>query len=131
FYRNLRQKAVFTEPLDDQLRRYPNQSLAAHVLGYVASDEREENGHARTVTAGKEGIEQSFDSKVRGVQGWRVTERDRHQREMVTFRDQNVEAQNGVNVVLTIDSVLQNILETALAQGMEKHSPLSISGIIV
>src|SRR4051794_31251000 len=33
FYRILRQKAVFVEPLDDQLRVYPNQSLAAHVLG--------------------------------------------------------------------------------------------------
>jgi cell division protein FtsI/penicillin-binding protein 2 len=131
FYRNLRQKAVFTEPLDDQLRVYPNQSLAAHVLGYVGSDDREENGQARTLTTGREGIEQSFDSKLRGVQGWRVTERDRQQREMVTFRDQNVEAQNGLNVVLTIDSVLQHILETALAEGMEKHSPVSISGIVV
>ena len=37
FYRNLRQKAVFVEPLDDQLRVYPNQSLAAHVLGYTSS----------------------------------------------------------------------------------------------
>ena len=130
-YRNLRQKAVFTELLDDQLRVYPNQSLAAHVLGYVGSDERGENGRARTVTTGREGVEQSFDSKLRGIQGWRVTERDRHQREMVTFRDQNVEAQNGLNVVLTIDSVLQHILETALAEGMEKHSPVSISGIMV
>jgi cell division protein FtsI/penicillin-binding protein 2 len=131
FYRVLRQKAVFVEPLDDQLRVYPNQSLAAHVLGYVSSEDREENGHARTLTVGKEGVEQSFDSKLRGVQGWRVTERDRHQRELVNFRDQNVEAKNGVNVVLTIDSVLQHILETALMDGMEKHSPLSISGIIV
>jgi cell division protein FtsI/penicillin-binding protein 2 len=131
FYRLLRQKAVFAETLDDQLRVYPNQSLAAHVLGYVGGEDREENGHARTLTVGREGIEQSFDSKLRGVQGWRVTERDRHQREMVTFRDQNVEAMNGLNVVLTIDSVLQHILETALAEGMDKHSPISISGIVV
>src|SRR6266704_3039382 len=66
FYRNLRQKAVFIEPLDDQLRVYPNQSLAAHVLGYVGSDEREENGRARTITTGREGVEQSFDSKLSG-----------------------------------------------------------------
>ena len=130
-FRLIRQKAVFAEPLDDQLRVYPNQSLAAHVLGYVGSEDREENGHALTVTVGREGVEQSFDSKLRGVSGWRVTEKDRHQREMVPFRDQNVEAQNGLNVVLTIDSVLQNILETALAEGMEKHSPISICGIIV
>jgi len=97
----------------------------------VGTDDREEHGHARTITTGREGIEQSFDAKLRGVQGWRVTERDGKKREMVMFRDQNVEAQNGLNVVLTIDSVLQHIVEVALADGMEKHSPISISGIIV
>jgi len=35
FRRDLRQKAVFTDPVDDQLRVYPNLNLAAHVLGYV------------------------------------------------------------------------------------------------
>jgi cell division protein FtsI/penicillin-binding protein 2 len=36
-----------------------------------------------------------------------------------------------VNVVLTIDSVIQHILESALADAMEKHSPISASGIVV
>ncbi len=131
FYRNLRQHAIFTDPVDDQLRVYPSQSLASHVLGYVGSDQREEDGKSIPITAGKEGVEQTFDAKLRGVKGWRVTERDGRHREMVTLRDQNVAAQNGLNVVLTIDSVLQHILETALAEGMEKHSPISISGILV
>jgi cell division protein FtsI/penicillin-binding protein 2 len=33
--------------------------------------------------------------------------------------------------VLTIDSVIQHIVETALVEAMEKHSPVSISGIVV
>ena len=37
----------------------------------------------------------------------------------------------GLNVVLTIDSVVQNILETALADGMKSNSPVSISGIVI
>jgi cell division protein FtsI/penicillin-binding protein 2 len=49
----------------------------------------------------------------------------------VSWREQEVEPQDGANVVLTIDSVIQNILESALAEGMEKHTPLSISGIVV
>jgi cell division protein FtsI/penicillin-binding protein 2 len=129
FYQNLRLKAIHTE--DDQMRIYPNQVLAAHVLGFTGSEEVTENGKKTSIISGKEGIEQSFDSKLRGSRGWRTTERDGHHREVVTFRDQNVEAQDGLNVVLTIDSVLQHILETALAEGMEKHSPLSISGIVV
>src|SRR5712671_6964036 len=47
------------------------------------------------------------------------------------MREQDVEARDGLNVVLTIDSVIQHIVELALAEAMEKHSPLSISGIVV
>jgi cell division protein FtsI/penicillin-binding protein 2 len=36
-----------------------------------------------------------------------------------------------LNVVLTIDSMVQHIVESALADALEKHSPLSISGIVV
>jgi cell division protein FtsI/penicillin-binding protein 2 len=42
-----------------------------------------------------------------------------------------VEPKDGLNLVLTIDSVLQNIVESALAEAKEKHTPLSISGIVV
>ena len=77
FYRDLRRGAIFAEKLDDQLRVYPNQTLAAHVLGYVGMDEREVNGRRLLETAGKDGIERSFNSKLAGVRGWRVTETDR------------------------------------------------------
>jgi cell division protein FtsI/penicillin-binding protein 2 len=72
-----------------------------------------------------------LDSKLSGVRGWRVTETDRRGREMVSRREQNVEPRSGLNVVLTIDSVIQHIVESALAQGMEKHTPISISAIVV
>jgi cell division protein FtsI/penicillin-binding protein 2 len=131
FYSELRTKAIFTEAVDDQLRVYPNQTLAAHVLGYVGLQEGQTNGNAVVATVGMDGIERSMDAKLRGIRGWRVTERDKARREMVTFREQNVEAQDGFNVVLTIDSVLQHIVETALVDAMEKHSPISISGIVI
>ena len=129
FYQSLRQKAIFAE--DSQLRAYPNQALAAHILGYVGTEDRITNGATRVEIVGKDGIEHMFDSKLRGVRGWRVTEKDRKQHEMVSRREQDVEARDGLNVVLTIDSVIQHIVETALAESMEKHSPASISGIVV
>ncbi|HVV00371.1 MAG TPA: penicillin-binding protein 2, partial [Verrucomicrobiae bacterium] len=127
FYDTLRSKAIFADPLDDQLRVYPNQRLAAHVLGYTGMRDADDG----ITTCGKDGIEQSFDATLRGVSGWRLTERDQRHREVVPLREQDVEPRDGLNVVLTIDSVIQSILETALAQGMEKNSPASISGIVV
>ena len=131
FYRDLRRGAIYVERFDDQQRVYPNQALAAHVLGYVGMNERKMDGRPLLETSGKDGIEQSFDAKLTGVRGWRLTEIDRPGREVVALREQDVEPQDGLNVVLTIDSVVQHIVESALAEGMDKHSPNSISGIVV
>jgi cell division protein FtsI/penicillin-binding protein 2 len=120
FYHNLRTKAIFPE--DDQIRLYPGQRLAAHVVGYVASDDEE---------TGLSGIECSFNSKLAGVAGWSKTELDRHQRELVPYREQDVAARDGLNVVLTLDAGLQNIVESELGSGAEKNSPISISCTMV
>jgi cell division protein FtsI/penicillin-binding protein 2 len=100
-------------------------------LGYVGMDEREVDGRRLTETSGKEGIERRFNSKLAGARGWRVTETDVSKREVVPLREQEVEPHDGLNVVLTIDSVVQHIVESALAEALEKHSPISISGIVV
>lgn len=131
FLRDLRSKAVFTDSLDDQLRVYPNQQLAAHVLGYVGTAEKEYNGERIIETTGMYGIERALNSKLSGVRGWRVTETDNRKHEVVWLRDQDVEPHDGCNVVLTIDSVIQNIVENALQEGMQKFSPISICAVVV
>jgi cell division protein FtsI/penicillin-binding protein 2 len=128
-YNDLRQKAVFAR--DDQLRIYPNQSLAAHVLGYTLYDEKEVNGTPVTEIYGKDGIEAKFNAKLAGVRGWRLTETDHSKKEVVPFREQEVEPCDGLNVVLTIDSFIQQALERALAEAMQKHTPISVSGLVI
>ena len=79
---------------------------------------------------GVDGVERSFNSKLSGVDGWRVTEADHSQRERVAWRVEDVGARDGLNVVLTVDSAIQHIVETALAEAAEKHTPKSITGIV-
>ena len=137
YYNSLR-KAVFTSPLDDQLRVYPNQTLAAHVLGYTKSTDENmrlnESGgdemHFRELV-GVDGIEARFDAELRGVPGWRYTEMDRSGKEVVAMRKENVEPRDGLNVVLTIDAVIQHIVESALAGALEKYAPTDIMCIVV
>ena len=129
FYRILRQKAVFAR--DDQMRVYPNQSLAAHILGFTQTEEHEFDGIPVSDITGRDGIELTLNSKLSGVRGWRLTGTDHRGREMVAWREQDVEARDGLNVVLTLDSVVQNIVETELADAMVKHTPISISGIVI
>ena len=126
FLRNLREYAISAEP--DQLRVYPNGPLAAHVLGFVGTVE---NTNHTSELIGYDGVEKFFDDKLRGASGWRVSGMDSRKNELVTLRDEDVQAQSGLNVVLTIDAAVQHILETILTNALARHAPENITGIVM
>ncbi len=130
-YRLLRNRAVFTDAPDEQIRVFPNGQLAAHVLGYDGEGVENNGDKPVNVLVGESGVEKLLDKKLRGARGWLVTEKDKQQREIRDKRQQDVGVHDGLNAVLTIDLVIQNILETALEDGMRRFSPISISGIVV
>jgi cell division protein FtsI/penicillin-binding protein 2 len=131
--RALRCKAVYAE--DDYQRTYPGRRLASHVLGYVQEIERLFTNSTTRAAAremrGIYGIEHWLDEKLRGTRGWRVTETDRRQREIVVFRGQDVESRPGLNAQLTLDMFIQNVLEAQLADAMNKYSPKSVCGLVI
>jgi cell division protein FtsI/penicillin-binding protein 2 len=129
FYRNLRLAGVYTEP--DQMRVYPNGPLACQVLGFSGEQERLVNDREISQIFGRDGIELAMNTKLSGVPGWRVTETDRQQHEIVGMRDEDVEPCDGDNVVLTIDTAIQHIVENALVEAMQEHGPKSITGIVM
>jgi|SRR5665213_935043 len=129
FFRNLRLHAVYFEA--DQLRVYPNGPLAGQVIGFPAVEETNVNGRFLSKIVGRDGVELAMQKPLSGVAGWRLTETDKAKNEMVAWRDEDVYARDGLNVVLTIDSAVQHIVETALADAMQKHTPVSISGIVM
>lgn len=129
FYRVLRRDAIFAEP--DEMRVYPNGSLAAQVLGFCTEDDVTMDNHVFSEMFGRDGIEETFNSKLSGVAGWRVGDTDRAQHELVALRDEDVQPRDGLNVVLTIDSVIEDILDTAMATAMKEHTPQSITGIVI
>lgn len=100
-------------------RAYPAGKLAAHVLGYVNKEET-------AVT----GVERFFDYYLRGQDGWRESERDGRRREMAQFRDREVEPSNGLNIELTIDQMVQHIVETEIAKVAREYDPEGISVIV-
>ena len=129
FLRNLRQHAVAADA--DQMRYYPNGALAGQVIGFPAVEETNVNGRAISMIVGCDGVERIMQKPLSGVAGWRVTETDKAQREMVAWRDEEVYAHDGLDVVLTIDAAVQHIVETALADALQKHTPKSITGIVM
>jgi cell division protein FtsI/penicillin-binding protein 2 len=126
---DLRAHAIFGEA--DQLRVYPNGALAGQVIGFPGVSETNVEGRFVSKIIGRDGIELAFQDKLSGVAGWRLTETDKELREVVSLRDEDVHARDGMSVVLTIDVEVQHIVETALAQALQQYTPKSITGIVM
>ncbi|MGA2604933.1 MAG: penicillin-binding protein 2 [Verrucomicrobiia bacterium] len=103
---------------DQFVRSYPNGSLASHVIGFVDAEHK-----------GVQGIEASMEDYLQGQAGYEVIERDRKGHEIRALRAEDLGPQNGLNVVLTIDQVIQHIAEQELDKAMEQFKPQA--GVII
>lgn len=84
-------------------RVYPQNEVAAHVVGYI-------NKSGEPVA----GIERYADFYLRGQNGWRESEKDGLRRELAQFRTREVPAADGFSVTLSIDSFVQHMVEEEL-----------------
>src|SRR3989441_3154856 len=98
-------------------RYYPNDSLAAHVLGFVGTDE-----------IGLSGVEQYYNEKIRGEGGKVFLERDRDRR---AFESYEVQPHPGQTVVLTIDQTIQYRTEQALFAAVQNSHAKSGTAIVM
>jgi len=93
-------------------RVYPQNSLAAHLIGFVNKE--------GTPAAG---LEHYADFYLRGQDGWRESERDGKRHELAQFRTRSVDPVNGYQVKLSIDAAVQHIVEEELAAIAQKFQP--------
>ena len=102
-------------------RDYPNESLAAHIIGFINKEDRP-----------VQGIELAMDEYLKGLKGWHEIERDGSQsrREIVHGRSRSVGPISGLNVQLTIDTVIQDYAEQEIARLVELYQPKAVSIII-
>jgi len=103
----------------DYRRTYPGGEMAAHIIGFV-------NREGVAVT----GAENSLDFYLKGQDGWFESERDGRRNELARFRSRNIEAVDGLNAVLSIDIVVQHIVETELKRVVSKYDPVGASIIV-
>ena len=104
-------------------RKYNYDNLASHILGYIGKISEKEYNEAQDIYGnsdyvGRTGIESLFEDYLRGKKG-------KEEIEMtvdgtVTGETVTKEPEQGSTVVLTIDSKLQEVAETALKNNIEK-----------
>ena len=104
-------------------RKYNYGTLASHILGYIGKISEKEYNEEQDVYknddyVGRTGIESLFENYLRGTKG-------KEEIEMtvdgtVTGETVTKEPEQGSTIVLTIDSKLQEVAETALKNNIEK-----------
>lgn len=106
--------------LREKKRFYPNTSLASHIIGFTNIDNK-----------GLEGIELGSDSRLSGIKGWRLAQRDAKKQEVIGWGYKSILPTNGYDVVLTIDSVIQTIVERHLRKAAKKYNVASATAIVL
>jgi cell division protein FtsI (penicillin-binding protein 3) len=92
-------------------RFYPDNQLAAQVLGYVGSDDN-----------GLGGLEEKFDTDLHGAPGLMYTAMDARRQ---VLGSSERDPQPGQNLVLTVDENIQFMAERALDHAMQKTQALN------
>ena len=108
--------------IQESKRYYPNDMLAANVIGFVGTDDK-----------GLDGIEQQFDGMIKGEEQTASIFTDALARpilDSVFMKNSPVDA-NCKNVQLTINAQYQFIVEKALDKAMIDHGAESVTAIVM
>ncbi len=106
------------------IRQYLDVGSLSHVVGYVGNITSEElqvlynEGYGINSVIGKSGVEKRYDEVLRGENGKRFHTVDVHGRAMEGEVIEEIPPENGMNLVLTIDSEIQKLAEEALGDRM-------------
>jgi len=105
--------------LKESKRIYPNGYLASHVLGFAGTDNN-----------GLEGVERDFDKYLKGEPGWALFLRDARQKRLDIW-EKMVLPKDGLELVLTIDEVIQYIAERELDKAYRKYNAKGASIVVM
>lgn len=105
---------------EERRRYYAQNDMAAQLIGLTNM-----NGE------GQSGIEREYNEELSGQPGRSITESDRLGLQTSLDSQQNVPAQDGANVILTIDIAIQASMEEALIELMRVSSAKQAQSILV
>ena len=100
-------------------RHYPNETLAAHVIGAISRGEKEE---------GIEGLEKHFQAQLTGIAGRVEFTQDAKGN---AYERADTPARQGARVVTTLDLALQHKVEVLLAEALRQTRAKSATAIVL
>ena len=106
--------------IEESKRYYPNDNLAAQVLGFVGTDD-----------VGLEGLEMSLDKEIKGQTRKQLVETDSEGTPIFQSIFSFIPEKQGRSIYLTIDSNIQYIVERALDAAMAKTGARAATVVIM
>ena len=98
-------------------RYYPYSSVGGHILGFMAYTQ-----DSGSVKVGAQGVEALYQDVLSGATGRVVTSKTGVGTEMLSSYEEYIDAENGGDLHLTVDSTIQSMLEQTLAEGIETYN---------
>lgn len=99
-------------------RFYPERNLCSHVLGFTGIDSQ-----------GLDGVELIYEKYLKGSPGRIVSETDALSRRLPFGVDKYIPPEDGLDLVLTIDKIIQHIAERELEKALAEHN--AKKGIVI
>ncbi len=106
--------------ITESKRNYPSDNMASHVIGFVGID-----------NDGLEGLELKYDALLKGKPGWRHLIRDAKRRTVLYNEAESIPPQNGFNIVLTLDSVIQYIVEEEIEKMAVRSNASGATAVVM
>lgn len=105
------------EFIEDTKRNYPNGDFASYIVGYAKTYVKDNS----KVIIGELGIEGLYNKELTGTDGYFKYEQDTSGRQIPDTPEERVEAKNGNDIYLTIDSNIERFTESAMKE-LEKNA---------
>lgn len=101
--------------IETQTRYYPNGNFLSYAIGYAKTDSSGE-------ITGEMGIEKQYDDILSGTDGYVTYQKDRNGYKISGTDEIRVEAEDGDDVYLTVDSNIQLFVEQAIAESAKQYA---------
>ncbi|WP_044642469.1 stage V sporulation protein D [Risungbinella massiliensis] len=104
--------------IEDSKRHYPYETLAAHILGFTGIDNQ-----------GLAGLELVYDKRLQGVKGKVSFSSNARGERLPGGQDSFTPPKDGLNLQLTIDRTIQQVIEREMDQAMAQYKPENVIAI--
>lgn len=106
--------------VDDSKRFYPQSNFASYILGFTNYDNQ-----------GQDGVEATFEKYLNGFPGRDIKMTDAQGRELPESDRKYYEPQDGLNLILTVDEVIQHFAEKAVENALIETKAKRVMAIVM